>query len=245
MKKLISFTIKSNFGMFKKPDVNDKVFLTYNMIHKPYVIGILGAVMGYGGYAQSGSGSIMPQYYEILKDIRVGISPIDCDGGVFKKEFIVFNNTTNGKTSNITEQTLVDPSYRIFIELDKDNCNHEKLIDSLKKNRAVFLPYMGKNEFPIWWNDFHEHNTFEYINKKERFRIVTLIVKDKDFVLKNCGYKERTTKYFYLFERLPVGLDEQLKQYIYSDFLYTNVVFKVNDTLKNLYESDEGVICLF
>ena len=50
---------------------------------------------------------------------------------------------------------------------------------------------------------------------------------------------------FTLFERLPIGFDEQLKQYNYHEFLYTNAVFKTNSSLDNLYESDEGVICLF
>jgi len=73
----------------------------------------------------------------------------------------------------------------------------------------------------------------------------SIIKKPENFVLKNSGYKERTTNYFYLFERLPIGFDEQLKQYIYHDFLYTNAIFKSNKRLQNIYESDEGVICLF
>lgn len=243
MKKLISFTIKSEFGMFKKPDINDKIFITYNMIHKPYLLGILGAIMGYDGYAQNSDKSKMPEFYKKLKNIRVAIAPSDSNGGIFKKEFIIFNNTTNGTISNITEQTLINPAYRIYLELD--DIEHKKLIDDLQENRAVYPPYMGKNEFSLWWDDFKIHNKFEKIETKEKFRVKTIIKKPENFILKNSGYKERTTNYFYLFERLPIGFDEQLKQYIYHDFLYTNSVFKTNKGLENLYESDEGVICLF
>ncbi|WP_331773855.1 type I-B CRISPR-associated protein Cas5b [Sulfurospirillum sp. 1612] len=249
MKKLISFTIKAEFGFFKKPDINDKIFISYNMIHKPSLLGILGAIMGYDGYAQSKDKAQLPEYYQKLKDIRVAIAPSSENGGIFKKEFILFNNTTNGQTANITEQTLVNPAYRIYLELDDANEEHTKLIDSLKNHRAVYLPYMGKNEFSLWWDNFHEHGRCNELQEKEKFEIKTIIVKDENFVLKNSGYKERTTNYFYLFERLPIGFDKQLKQYSYQDFLYTNAVFKSNEfgklCLINLYECDEGVICLF
>ena len=32
--RLISFDIQADFGFFKKPDYNDGVLLTYNMLHK-------------------------------------------------------------------------------------------------------------------------------------------------------------------------------------------------------------------
>jgi CRISPR-associated protein Cas5h len=243
MKKLISFTIKAEFGMFKKPDINDKIFVSYNMIHKPYLLGILGAVMGYAGHNQNNDKSKMPEYYEKLKDIRVAIAPSSKNGGIFKKEFIIFNNTTNGTIANITEQTLVNPAYRIYLELD--DIKHKELIDSLKNNKAVYPPYMGKNEFSLWWDNFRVYDKFDKIEIKEKFEVKSIIKKTENFVLKNSGYKERTTNYFYLFERLPIGFDEQLKQYQYHDFLYTNAVFKNNKSLENIYECDEGVICLF
>jgi len=243
MKQLVSFTIKAEFGMFKKPDINDKIFVSYNMIHKPYLLGILGAIMGYAGHNQNQDRSKMPEYYEKLKDIKVAIAPSSENGGIFKKEFIIFNNTTNGSIANITEQTLVNPAYRIYLELDDEK--DKELISRLEKKEAIFPPYMGKNEFTLWWDNFKVHDKFEKIDSKEKFEIKTIIKKPEDFVLKNSGYKERTTNYFYLFERLPIGFDEQLKQYNYHEFLYTNAVFKTSSSLENLYESDEGVICLF
>jgi CRISPR-associated protein Cas5h len=242
MKQLISFTIKAEFGMFKKPDINDKIFVSYNIIHKPYILGMMGAIMGYGGYAQNIDTSKMPQYYDIFKDIQMAISPIN-ESGIFKKEFIVFNNTTNGTTSNITEQTLINPSYRIYLELDSQK--ERELVLRLKNREAVYLPYMGKNEFSLWWEDFKTHKKFEKVDFKEKFQVETIIKKPKKFVVKNSGYKERTTNYFYLFERLPIDFDMELKQYKYHDFLYTNAVFKNSKGLENLYECDEGVICLF
>ena len=243
MKQLVSFTIKAEFGMFKKPDINDKIFVSYNIIHKPYLLGILGAILGYNGHNQNRDRTRMPEYYEKLKDIKVAIAPSSENGGIFKKEFIIFNNTTNGSIANITEQTLVNPAYRIYLELDDKK--DKELIGRLEKNEAIYPPYMGKNEFTLWWDNFKVHGKFEKIDSTEKFEVRTIIKKPENFVLKNSGYKERTTNYFYLFERLPIGFDEQLKQYNYHEFLYTNAVFKTNRNLENLYESDEGVICLF
>lgn len=247
MKKLISFTIKSDFGMFKKPDINDKIFITYTIIPKTYILGILGAIMGYEGYAQNKNRNKMPEFYEKLKNIRVAIAPSDKNSGIFKKEFILFNNTCSGTTRNITEQTLVNPAYDIYLEIDS---SHE-LITRLEAREAEFLPYMGKNEFSLWWDNFHEHKEFKKTEQKELFQILTIIPKDENFILKNSGHKERTTNYFYLFERLPIGWSDNPRQYKYQDFLYTNAKFKSADSFSSiqhigeLYESDQGTICLF
>lgn len=61
---LISIDLKSGFGFFKKPDINDSIYLTYNMIHKPALLGLLGAVLGLGGHKSYGK---LPQYYEELQ----------------------------------------------------------------------------------------------------------------------------------------------------------------------------------
>lgn len=247
MKKLISFTIEAEFGMFKKPDVNDKIFITYNIIPKTYILGMLGAIMGYDGYAQNQNKSLMPEFYEKLKNIRVGIAPKNSNGGVYKKEFIIFNNTYNGETKNIVEQTLINPQFEIFIEI----ANTHPLIDKLYKKKAEYLPYMGKNEFSLWWHEVHEHKKFEKVHEKNNFEVLTIIPKNEKFVLKNSGFKERTTNYFYFFERLPYAWEKNPKQYKYQNFLYTNSIFKSTKNFKeiedlcSLYECDKGTICLF
>ena len=116
MKKLISFTIKAEKGFLKKPDINDGIYLTYNMLHKPAILGILGAIIGLEGYQKNG---VLPEYYKELKDIPVGVKPVNAEKGNFQKTKITYNNTT-GFASNeaggnliITEQTLIKPSYKI------------------------------------------------------------------------------------------------------------------------------------
>lgn len=54
--RLISFDIQADFGFFKKPDYNDGVLLTYNMLHKPALLGILGTIIGLRGYRKKENG---------------------------------------------------------------------------------------------------------------------------------------------------------------------------------------------
>jgi len=49
MQTLISFDVAGDFGFFRKPDTNDGIQLSYNLIHKPSVLGILGAIAGLAG----------------------------------------------------------------------------------------------------------------------------------------------------------------------------------------------------
>jgi CRISPR-associated protein Cas5 subtype I-B len=48
MGRLVSFDISSDFGFFKKPDIN-KYGLTYNVPPKPAILGFLGAILGISG----------------------------------------------------------------------------------------------------------------------------------------------------------------------------------------------------
>lgn len=52
MSKVISFDLFADFGFFKKPFSNEKLdlYLTFNMLHKPALLGILGAILGLSGY---------------------------------------------------------------------------------------------------------------------------------------------------------------------------------------------------
>jgi CRISPR-associated protein Cas5h len=152
---LISFDLKGDFGVFKKPDVNDGLQLTYNLLHKPALLGILGAILGMKGYQQFG---VFPEYYETLRDIPVGIEPLEGthDKGNFAKTVIKYTNTVgyanaDGGTLIVTEQALLFPAYRCYLLLDQENPTHLRLRNLLIRGEADYLPYFGKNECAAWW----------------------------------------------------------------------------------------------
>ena len=255
--KIISFDISSDFGMFKKPDVND-VYFTFNIIPKTTLLGILGAIIGLGGYSQQ-KDNLYPEFYEKLQNLPIGVVPYG-NKGVFQKRIIKYNNTIgyanrDGGTLNIVEQTLIQPKYNIYIGLDLSKESHKKLNKFIDENivQYEYIPYMGKNEFKL---DIDKVEHFEDIKQfvpSDEFAIFSLFPNLENKALKKSEAlrdpfdSSMSESYFYYFERLPIALDE-LNQYMYENFAYTNAKM-VSDSefinKLNLFLIDGKVICLY
>lgn len=102
--------------LFKIPEVNSYVYFSYGHIHKVSLLGLLGAVMGYGGYNSQGEKEY-PEFYEKLKDIKFLLCP-KILMEVFQKS--VFNNSV-GYASNeeggnliVKEQWLEDVEWYFY-----------------------------------------------------------------------------------------------------------------------------------
>ena len=230
-KKLISFDLKAEFGFLKKPDINDGLYLTYNMLHKPVLIGILGAIIGLQGYQENGK---FPEYYNRLKDLKVGISPLCSDKGNFQKDIVKYNNGTGfasaeaGGNLIVAEQMLIKPSYRCYLFLDMGNDDEKYIYDYLKNNRAEFLPYLGKNDFSAWWDNFVEYK-FSLFDFSTDYKISSIFSKTNavsQYVVKSMSVFSSEEPVWLYFEKLPMGFDEKLYQYYYGDFVYSNATFK-------------------
>lgn len=231
MTKLISIDIKADFGMLKKPDTNEPVYLTFNMLHKPALLGIFGAIIGLKGFQKKGE---LPEYYNELKNLKIGIQPINHENGNYSKTVIKYNNTTGfaseekGGNLIIDEQTLIAPAFRCYALLNLDNEHQKKLYDNLKDNKAEYLPYLGKNEFSVWWENFKEYDVNKF-DVENTFKISSIFIKEeslKDGIKKtyftpkmNPQTKGNTFLYF---ENLPVSYHEQLFQYEFKSFTFTN-----------------------
>lgn len=262
MKRLVSINIKSDFGFLKKPDTNDPIYLTFNMLHKPSLLGILGAIIGESGFQKYGE---LPNYYEKLKDLKLSIAPLEEEGkvfhGNFSKTIIKYNNTTGlaseekGGNLMVTEQVLVAPAFKCWIMLNLENTTEAKLYEYLKENKAEYLPYLGKNEFSLWWDKFEEYK-FELMLAEGNFQINSLFVKEET-VRDGCfrmrfspGMVSFTESKFMYFERLPIGyIESPLFQYEYKDFAFTNWNLRQDYTLPESYPlyklSNNEIIQLF
>lgn len=265
MSKLISVDFHADFGFLKKPDTNNPMYFSFNMLHKPALLGILGAIIGEKGFydvekleKSVGKGrnatsayerGEKPDYYRKLEHLKIGIKPLYDDKGVFIKDTLQYNNGTGfaseelGGNLIIKEQFIIEPSYRCFIYLEKLDEVETKLFEYLKKGWAEYLPYLGKNDFTLWWDNFSEYNIELFnTNDDKSFKIDSVFVKEES--LKDG--KERiprisifgnldNTKFMY-FENLPVKYDTVLWQYHYESFAYTNCTLKANYIVNNLYE---------
>lgn len=253
MQKLVSIDLQADFGFFRKPDTNDfkKVAsLSYNILHKPALLGILGAIVGLGGYETLGE---VPEYYTQLEQVKIGVAPLNHEKGNFARTNIKYSNTigyANKGTNYLTEEsTLIKPAYRCYLLLDTAQPMEQKLCEYLQAGKAEYLPYFGKNECYAWWEpESFEVYDFEVVaDLPESVRIETLFeksdltVKDETeapwFDMFNMG--EHQDPYMY-FERLPKGFDEQLHQYELGEFSFTTFHILPTAQLPNLfYLSDQ------
>ncbi|MGK9368408.1 type I-B CRISPR-associated protein Cas5b [Melioribacter sp. Ez-97] len=245
--KIVSIDFKASFGVLKKYDINEDIYLTYNCLHKPALLGMFGAIIGLKGYYQAFiEGRREPEYYEKFKNMKIGIQPINSSNGNFLKTVIVYNNSVGyasketGGNLVVKEQTLISPSYRVYILLDKDEYSI-KLYKYLKNVEAEFIPYLGKNDFQIFWDKPKEHKAIKF-NPSSSFSISSIFIKE-DIVKAHLQESfsidfgnENKEPFFMYFERLPIGFSQITKNYELAEFVYTNAVFKPSFELSNLYE---------
>lgn len=258
MERIISIDLKADFGLLKKPDTNEPIYFTFNMLHKPALLGILGAILGLGGFSEAKEEEsnqpkpkrgakqkiMLPVYYLKLNDMKIGIKPL-IENGNFEKTIIKYNNGVGYANLDgnliISEQTLIKPAYCCYLFLSNDNELHTQLYDYLKNSKAEYLPYLGKNDFSLWWNNFQEYNFKPFNIVEKSFRLNSIFIKEQTLiegVQRSKGFKPKatpTSKFMY-FENLPVGYDLGLMQYEYKPFAYTDWELQQEYEVNDLYE---------
>ncbi|MFW5879536.1 MAG: type I-B CRISPR-associated protein Cas5b [bacterium] len=224
--KIYSIDLKARFGFFKKTDTNENIYFTYNWLHKPACLGILGAIAGFGGYSQAyrKEPGKLPEFYEKLMNLRIGLKPISGNinfNGIFEKFVVNYNNAIGyaniGSNLQISEQTVVRPTYRVFLRPEENNFDHAKLIDNLRNGNAEFIPYMGKNDFQACWNNFKEYDAEEGLDESN-MTIDTIFSINKGKILLS-SLQDFTS---ITFEKIPVEINRELKSYELVDFVYTS-----------------------
>lgn len=269
MQRLISVDWRATFGFLKKPDVNEGIYLTYNLLHKPALLGILGAVAGLGGYGRPDymRPERILEYRRKLAGLRVAIAPIEAtvlalanpavktnsgsDRGNFRKAVIKYTNTVgyanDGSTLIVAEQTLIGPAYRTWLLLDDADDTQADLLLRLQTQQAEFVPYLGKNEFPLWWENVREWD-FQPFGGEHNFVMSSVFQKLSDQKLARnvaagpaaalFGFSSAAGSFLY-FERLPLGFQKMGKeeQYELAEFVLTDFELLPTNQLSNLYKA--------
>ncbi|MDZ7877142.1 MAG: type I-B CRISPR-associated protein Cas5b [Saprospiraceae bacterium] len=264
MNKLISVDFYADFGFLKKPDTNNPMYFSFNMLHKPALLGILGAIIGEKGFydddkllKSQGKGKNAtsayergnkPDYYAKLEHLKIGIQPLRSNKGIFIKDTVQYNNGTGlaseeiGGNLIVKEQFIIEPGYRCYLSLDTTKETDSKLYDYLKNSWAEYLPYFGKNDFSLWWETFQEYDAqpidFE-LNKG--FVISTIFIKEtpvkegKQRMPRLSVYGKLDNEKFMYFENLPIDYDTDLWQYRYEAFAFTNFSMKADYEVNDLF----------
>ena len=160
---LLCIDIESQFGAFNKAFSNTGGLLTYKVPPKTAIVGLLGAILGFD----------LPKTLKTFGGIKVGIEPLNN----IETKTITYNCHYGGRPGrivNIRQELLVEPKYRLYIEIEPgvDAKNKQLLQDInnllqktgvqekaenikeglglLFRNRISYYSlYMGKNDFPL------------------------------------------------------------------------------------------------
>lgn len=262
--KLVSFDVTGRFAFFKKPEINAGISFTYGFIHRPALLGLLGAVAGLGGYSQAFSHKkkAEPDYYVQFSGLPVAIAPLSNDA-IHRKVFITYTNTAGYANSDgnliVKEQTILNPQYRIFMQLDTGIEVHQKLEKYLTENKSEYIPYLGKNEFQAEITNLQYYND-AVINPQDLadgYQILSLFTKPDKTLVKESGSRPAFSLSSMLndggkmarvyFERLPVTYSDQTNNYELKEFVYSEMKFSRNfrpPNLVKLYSEKEEYIQL-
>jgi len=228
----LSFKISGKFAHFKKPDVNSFAYFTYNNIPKPTLLGMLGAILGYGGYTQlsqlkKSKTFQNPEFYEKLKDLKVSIIPL-AKNGYFEKKIQTFNNSVGyasfeqGGNLIIREQWLENPKWQILI-LDDNSSEFNLLKEYLFNKKTKFIPYLGKNDHFANISDVKEIE-LSHINES---LVCRSLVNENLVTIISKGRKK--SMMFYHKEFLPIGFKNESLVYELIPMILTSDKIEIND----------------
>lgn len=239
MQKAIKFKLFGKTAFFKKPEVNEYAYFTYNNIHKIALLGILGAIIGLDGYNQQRE-KTYPEFYEKLKDLKISIVPDKKLKGIYPKKIQTFNNSV-GYASNeeggnliVREQWLENPSWTIYIYNDgtvEPNL-YNKLKEYLLQGKTVYIPYLGKNDHPASITQVEEIEL-----EKEKLDYIDSIFTEN---IEIDSFDSVDELAYLIKEIQPIKLQEEYNFYEYEPFIYTNYYLKneiegYTDRNTNLY----------
>lgn len=233
----LKFIISGKTAFFKVPEVNAVHYFTYGNIHKPALLGILGAVAGYGGYArQKEKDSEYPEYYEKLAGLNVSILPL-VENGCFERKIQRFNNSVGyasqeqGGNLVVSEQWLEEPAWKIYIKLDCDEA--DIVANRLISGSCIYVPYLGKNDHPASITDVETADLREV---------------GVDLCTLSCLAPESAVEYddefsFRYQEYLPVKLAAVTNQYISEKFILTDAC--LTECKTQIYEDDGDFLVFY
>ncbi|WP_094606246.1 hypothetical protein SPSIL_026500 [Sporomusa silvacetica DSM 10669] len=261
--RALRFELKGETAFFKKPDVNSYAYFTYSHIHKIALFGMLGAILGHGGYMQqydvnyplttnrkkAKEVQVFPEFYEVFQQARVSIIPHG-DRGYFAKKLQIFNNTVGyasqeeGKVLNVREQWLEKPHWTIYVA-DDDGLEagvFEKLAKSLLHSQSVYMPYLGKNDHPAAITN----PALVEVSQVEQVEFIDSLHRSDTLSYKARGkIKPGQGKSFFK-EFMPVALNAENNGYVFHPLVVTNheidQASMSEDDYRNLYCDGERVL---
>lgn len=234
--EVIKFILEGNTAFFKVPEVNTYYSFTYGNIHKVALMGIFGAMLGYGGYHQMKAldqypelyqehqrkTDEYPEFYSRLKDLELAIVPKDGSKGYIARKVQSFNNSVGyasqeqGGNLIVKQQWLEAPWWEIYLKVQDEES--ERIKKALLEKNCVYVPYLGSNDHPA---NIHSAEMAEGIPvaEEELERIDSFFTEGSVEV----DYDDDEVVPFQYTEFLPVGLAPHTHMYQQRKFIFTNL----------------------
>ncbi|MFJ5769459.1 type I-B CRISPR-associated protein Cas5b [Psychrobacillus sp. NPDC093180] len=239
----IKFSLSGRTAFFKKPDVNTYLYFTYGQIHKIALLGMVGAILGFKGYAQQSKNDVYPEFYSRLGNLKVAIRP-ETEKGYTSKKMQLFNNSVGyasqeqGGNLIVKEQWLEDPKWTIYL-LTEDHADGLLIEKHFLEKHFIYYPYLGKNDHFATIRDI-ELVSLQGIEEVQK--LDSLFVKDENTKLESVYDEDGYTSDWKYEESLPISLNLETNQYETKKFAFTNMNAVLRDT--SLCFLDENK-CLF
>ncbi|WP_315074471.1 type I-B CRISPR-associated protein Cas5b [uncultured Clostridium sp.] len=215
--KILKFELSSIGATFSRPYINS-VYTSYSHIHKVALLGLLGSIIGIEKGFKNELRNKIPEAYENLKDIKVSIVP---RLSKFPSKINTLTETTgmfnDRNTFLVQYEELIRPKWDIYLYSDKLNKCFEKIKDYILNNKAVYIPYLGKNHFQA---DIREIELLE----DQALDISHITSIDSLFISSEIITEATNINRVFIEESLPISLNSKTYQYEESVFRYTNDV---------------------
>lgn len=244
----VKFTLCGENAFFKKPEVNSYYYFTYGQIHKVALLGMFGAILGYGGYAQkvwkNSKETLIeeyPEFYERLQDIEIAVVPKNKKGYIPKK-IQIYNNSVGyasaeqGGNLIVKEQWLERPVWTIYVKLN--HIEAQNIAAYLRENKCVYMPYLGKNDHPATIKNVEIVELLEVDGKE--IQLSSLFPKKQSVFWEDDEEEMDVFKYE---EMLPVGLNAYTNLYELESFCYTNLFLDIEGN--TVYKAGDKNIVFF
>lgn len=219
--KILKFTLEGKTAFFKIPEVNSYYSFTYGNIHKVALMGIFGAILGYGGYSQMVENDLYPEFYEKLHGLEVAIVPRKGSKGYIAKKIQIFNNSIGyasqeqGGNLIVKQQWLESPWWEIYLKIQDEESDKVKC--AILQNKCIYIPYLGSNDH------FADIKNAELLDgrladSKELERIDSFFPEGTV----ELDYEDDEIIPFLYSEFLPIGLEKETNMYQQKKILFTN-----------------------
>lgn len=264
----ISFKLSGKTAHFKKPDVNSYAYFTYNNIHKPALLGLLGAVLGLKGYTQlydeferlktkaseakgkekkelsfqaENVKQRFPEYYEKLHNLKISIKPLS-EKGYFNKNIHSFNNSVGYASKEQGGNLIIREQWlenpQWQILILDDDSIERELFDRLKD----YL-FNSKTEFiPYLGKNDHPAKIIDCeLISMERIDEGFSGKISSLFIDSSFSYSSFGRRLFWHKEFLPISLKDELYIYNLEQFIFTNANVNQSDESIDLYSFNDDV----